>query len=215
MVVSCVVVGCTSRCIDSSLCFHRIPKEEKRRQLWLNAIKRKGWTPTSNDRVCGRHFISGKASTDASSPDYVPSVHMGYTASHKLTPEGKKARFARVKKRGCQKEEDVRDAEQKAEAASILLDLSMSQLSGADMECEGDEDASCPDTDIHDGCISQVAKLRKENKQTVTELGRLQRENETLANQCERQFGEEFLRGNQQDNFIYRTTILCCVCMAT
>ena len=36
-----------------------------------------------------------------------------------------------------------------------------------------------------------MAKLRKENKQTVTELGRLQRENETLANQCERQFGEE------------------------
>ena len=76
----------------------------------------------------------------------MPSVHMGYTASHKLTPEGKKARFARVKKRGCQKEEDVRDAKQKAEAASIPLDLSMSQLSRADMECEGDEDASCPDT---------------------------------------------------------------------
>ena len=51
--------GCASRCVDSSLAFHRIPKEEKRRQLWLNAIKRKGWTPTSNDRVCGRHFIAG------------------------------------------------------------------------------------------------------------------------------------------------------------
>ena len=73
---------------------------------------------------------------------------MGYTASEKLTPEGKKARFARVKKRGCQKEEEVRDAKQKAEAALILLDLSMSQLSDADadMESEGDEDVTCPDT---------------------------------------------------------------------
>ena len=49
-------------------------------------------------------------------------------------------------------------------------------------------------------CISQVAKLRKVNQQTVTELGRLQHENETLANRCESQFGEEFLRGNQQDS---------------
>ena len=91
-------------------------------------------------------FFTGKASTDASSPDYVPSVHMDYTASQKLTPRGKKARFARVKKRGCLKEEAVRDAKQKAEAASILLGLSMSLLSGADMDCEGDEDVTCPDT---------------------------------------------------------------------
>ena len=27
--MSCVVVGYTSRCVDSSLSFHRIPKEEK------------------------------------------------------------------------------------------------------------------------------------------------------------------------------------------
>ena len=30
MVVACVVVGCTSRCVDGSLSFHHIPKEEKR-----------------------------------------------------------------------------------------------------------------------------------------------------------------------------------------
>ena len=48
-----------------------------------------------------------------------------------------------------------------------------------------------------------MAKLRKVNQQTVTELGRLQQENETLANRS--QFGEEFLRGNQQDS---KTTFL-------
>ena len=57
MVVS-YVVGCTSRCVDSSLSYHCIPIEEKR-QLWLNAIKRKHLAPTNNDRLCGRHFISG------------------------------------------------------------------------------------------------------------------------------------------------------------
>ena len=57
MVVSCVAVGCTSRCVDSSLSFHHIPNEK--RQLWLNTIKPKHWAPTNNDRVCGRHFILG------------------------------------------------------------------------------------------------------------------------------------------------------------
>ena len=40
-------MGCTSRWVDSSLSFHRIPKEEK--QHWLNVIKRKHWAPTNND----------------------------------------------------------------------------------------------------------------------------------------------------------------------
>ena len=88
-----------------------------------------------------------KRYTDACSSDYVPSLHMGYTASDMITPEGKKATFASLKKRDCQKEEDSRDAEQKAEAASILLNLSMwSQSSGANVESEHDEDTSCPDT---------------------------------------------------------------------
>ena len=69
MVVSCVVVGCTnsnSRCVDSSLSFHRNPTEEKRRQLWLNAIKRKHWTPTNSDQVCGHYNGSFIACQDFS-----------------------------------------------------------------------------------------------------------------------------------------------------
>ena len=65
-----------------------------------------------------------KASSDACSSDCVPSLHMDYTASDILTPDGKKARCVRLKKRDSQKEEDARDAEQKAEAALILLNLS-------------------------------------------------------------------------------------------
>ena len=47
MVVSCVVVRCTSRWVASSLSLHRIPNEEKR-QLWLFVINRKHWAPTNN-----------------------------------------------------------------------------------------------------------------------------------------------------------------------
>ena len=38
-------------------------------------------------------IFTGKASTDAGSSDCVPSLHMDYTASDILTPEGKKARL--------------------------------------------------------------------------------------------------------------------------
>ena len=38
IVVSCVVVGCTSRCVDGSLSFHRIPKEEKRSDVNMFVI---------------------------------------------------------------------------------------------------------------------------------------------------------------------------------
>ena len=46
MLVLCVVVGC--QWVDSSLFYHRIPKEDKQ-QPRLNVIKRKHWDPTNND----------------------------------------------------------------------------------------------------------------------------------------------------------------------
>ena len=70
-------------------------------------------------------IFTGKASIDVCSFDYVPSLHMGYPTSDMLTPEGMKSRFVRLKKHGFQKQEDMRDTEQKAEAASIRLELSM------------------------------------------------------------------------------------------
>lgn len=94
-------------------------------------------------------YFTGKASTDISNPDYAPSLLMGYAGNEKLTPEGKKARFARLKKRGCQREEYERDVEQQAEAASALLDLSVSsQPSEPDVDNEplNNKDASCTDT---------------------------------------------------------------------
>lgn len=63
MVQSCVIVGCTNRWQKGTpISWHRIPGENnpERRKKWLAAINRKNWKPTSQDRVCGKHFISGK-----------------------------------------------------------------------------------------------------------------------------------------------------------
>ena len=63
MVQSCVVIGCTNRWEKGNkLSWHRFPSEEsfpERRKRWLDAIRRKAWTPSEQDRVCGKHFISG------------------------------------------------------------------------------------------------------------------------------------------------------------
>ena len=69
MAKECVVFGCTNRDTDKQLGlkFHRIPKNEPRRALWLKAIRRqdpasgKDWAPGDEGaRVCSDHFIKGK-----------------------------------------------------------------------------------------------------------------------------------------------------------
>ncbi|XP_030585679.1 uncharacterized protein LOC115780561 [Archocentrus centrarchus] len=80
----CCVFGCTNRYSNiSGLKLYRIPSgsrpfQRNRRHLWLQAINRKdkNWTEDriKNARVCSAHFISGEASRDSESPDFVPSV---------------------------------------------------------------------------------------------------------------------------------------------
>lgn len=65
---SCCAVDCTNmRGKEKKLCFYRIPfgstpESKRRRELWVNAIKRKNWPDEKidNARICSEHFISGK-----------------------------------------------------------------------------------------------------------------------------------------------------------
>ncbi|KAM3605816.1 uncharacterized protein V6R79_005171 [Siganus canaliculatus] len=79
--MSCSVIGCKNRYEKDGLHFYRIPStktpfDAERRRLWLDAIKRTDWPAEMlrNCRVCSAHFLSGKASMDPESPDFVPSV---------------------------------------------------------------------------------------------------------------------------------------------
>jgi hypothetical protein len=84
MPVSCVVVGCTMRAnkrVQSlGVRFFRIPIKNKKnslkRTLWINAINRKNWKPATWERVCSRHFHSGKPSNDPDNVDYRPTRFM-------------------------------------------------------------------------------------------------------------------------------------------
>ncbi|XP_040580792.1 THAP domain-containing protein 11 isoform X2 [Lepeophtheirus salmonis] len=65
----------------SPIKFFRFPRDKNRRLLWTLAVrqgsscsKAKNWVPSEDNRLCGRHFITGKASQVKSHPDYVPSI---------------------------------------------------------------------------------------------------------------------------------------------
>ncbi|XP_022103184.1 THAP domain-containing protein 5-like [Acanthaster planci] len=88
MVTSCCAVGCTNRKTrNSKLHFYTIPKrktpfEQRRRQLWLEAISRDNWPEQQVNKafLCSAHFISGKRSDDPENLDFVPSI-FNFTSS--------------------------------------------------------------------------------------------------------------------------------------
>ena len=93
--VLCLVFGC-SKCSgrDKDVSFFRIPKiihnkgetvyslSKKRREGFLAAISRVGLTEKimKNDRICSRHFVSGKPADlwEDTSPDWLPTLNLGH-----------------------------------------------------------------------------------------------------------------------------------------
>ena len=92
--VHCIVVGCGSKSGKHKLSFHTIPKivsnqgqehEERtkeRRTRWIATISRndtKAKRVLDSQRVCGRHFVSGKAAKDwdVDNIDWVPTLYLG------------------------------------------------------------------------------------------------------------------------------------------
>uniref|UniRef100_A0A6B0UUE1 THAP-type domain-containing protein n=1 Tax=Ixodes ricinus TaxID=34613 RepID=A0A6B0UUE1_IXORI len=53
--VCCCAVGCSNSNRKGFRLF-LIPREIKRRELWLAKIRRDKWTPTSGSRLCEAHF---------------------------------------------------------------------------------------------------------------------------------------------------------------
>ncbi|CAH1993452.1 unnamed protein product [Acanthoscelides obtectus] len=67
MVESCSAVNCCNRRRkDVKMKFHRIPRDPNMRKLWLNAIRRENFTPSTTTVICEKHFTP---------EDYEVSVH--------------------------------------------------------------------------------------------------------------------------------------------
>ena len=89
-----LIVGCGSKSTrDKALNFSRVPSvvtnqgeeaeklTKERRSLWISAISWDNLTEEilAKDRVCGQHFVSGKAakSWDRFNIDWVPTLNLG------------------------------------------------------------------------------------------------------------------------------------------
>ena len=93
--VLCMVAGCGNRSgRDKGICFAHVPSvvtnqgeeaeilSQERRSRWISAISRANLTDEIlyNDRVCGRHFVSGQAAKawDRYNVDWVPTLNLGH-----------------------------------------------------------------------------------------------------------------------------------------
>lgn len=54
--------------------FHLFPVNAERRKMWEIAVHREGWKPSSTDRLCSKHFQTGKPSPNPDHPDFVPTI---------------------------------------------------------------------------------------------------------------------------------------------
>ena len=117
VMVHCIIVGCSSNSRkDTAIGFFRIPfivdkqgeeAEElsrERRERWILAISRDDiqWKDAlKNERVCGRHFESGRpaAAWDRFNNDWVPTLNLGKTEYRIVNHEAVEARAARSKER--------------------------------------------------------------------------------------------------------------------
>ena len=92
-VKSCCVIGCTSRYSKAETTgFFRFLRNDEKHRRWLAAFGRcnadsTSWIPGSGDRVCGRHFHSGRPHDSPAHPDYALSVAMGYESDEETDSE--------------------------------------------------------------------------------------------------------------------------------
>ncbi|KAK5600435.1 hypothetical protein CRENBAI_021732 [Crenichthys baileyi] len=88
-----MLCSCYNKKGDPNISCYRLPKEEKRRQRWLSAIRRANWTPTASSRLCSAHFVSGAKSQNPLSPDYVPTMFPHLSSPNKRKRIYQMARF--------------------------------------------------------------------------------------------------------------------------
>ncbi|GAA6216558.1 protein-serine O-palmitoleoyltransferase porcupine isoform X1 [Lates japonicus] len=146
---ACCVSGCKNRhSATSKLKFYRIPSgyrpfQANRRRLWLRAIQQVNGSTEGlrgNARICGAHFVSGVASMDHDSPDFVPSV---FTCT-KTSPKKKPKRFCGRRRRRRHKLNVVKEEIKTPPQVDSPVDLQSSVLMKSESELP--EETQTPST---------------------------------------------------------------------
>ena len=197
--VLCVVFGCGSRSDrEKGIGFYRIPsvinnkstfEEElttERREKWIQAISRgdtKAKDVLKSERVCGKHFVSGKPSPywDKHNVDWVPTLELGKKSyGREIDYEARAKRQERAKKREKhaieQQEREAAEKRQKLIESSLpVAQIDFNQPStSTEEEKTGNEDAfsgdltACDEGSESDEIRTQI--MRDAECQADTEL---------------------------------------------
>ena len=192
--VLCLIVGCSKRSgRDKNVSFYRIPKvitrkgpriEElswRRRTGFISAISRDDLTDSilENDRICSRHFISGKPADleDELNPDWLPTQNLGHSKVDSDRAIASLERFQRAASRS--------DHLEKIEAAQALVSLSFSS---------SEEQTKTVSTGV------QTDLTRESYLLFELELGQLQEKVSTLEKSAVSMFTEANMLKDSDDN---------------
>ncbi|XP_070390408.1 uncharacterized protein [Dermacentor albipictus] len=190
----CAVVGCANRSESSSrkeysnTNLFRLPKvverqgertktlSSKRRSLWLARIKRadlKGDLP--NIRVCGAHFVTGRPAKlwEEASPDWAPTLLLGYRAKH----EGS-ARYERAARRRFKLATTEVDAETAA-GTSGLAATPPENLRGGDDDdgdAHADDSPSLPRAECEGQAAENESGVAVQAEMTMADIAALEQQ---------------------------------------
>ena len=147
MPTTCVVVGCFNRhSKENPDSFYRFPTDTEKRHRWISFVSRQNadgtpWVPGDGDRLCSKHFISGKKSDSPCSPDFVPSVYP--KAAEKSSTGGglnRLARFERAKRRSAANEMERFEKEKEEERSFSTAQFALRGFRNDHMGyCKGSE----------------------------------------------------------------------------
>ena len=192
--VLCLIVGCSKRSgRDKNVSFYRIPKvitrkgprieelSRRRRTGFISAISRDDLTDSilENDRICSRHFISGKPADleDELNPDWLPTQNLGHSKVDSDRAIASLERFQRAASRS--------DHLEKLEAAQALVSLSFSS---------SEEQTKTVSTGV------QTDLTRESYLLFELELGQLQEKVSTLEKSAVSMFTEANMLKDSDDN---------------
>ena len=192
--VICAVIGCSNRSNkDKEKSFYRLPGvltnqgreteclSKKRQGIWLAKIKREDISPEQyyNVRVCSDHFISGVPSKlyNTDSPDWAPSLNLGYEEIAKSCSESTTKRYERaVKRRRLRLDTMMATSFDELDDEVDLEETDESHLvkhSSTSVQTENDH---------VEELLDDIKQLKSENEQLRKENDLLKKENEALKN---------------------------------
>ncbi|XP_054653774.1 zinc finger protein Xfin-like [Dunckerocampus dactyliophorus] len=172
---ACCVIGCKNRhSSGNKLKFYRIPTayrpfQANRRRLWLKVIKQVNGSTEElkeNARICGAHFISGEASMDHDSPDFVPSVFTCVKQSPRRRNQSRRI-FGRRKRRWRRHAANIESEEMPTKADEPEIQESSSDP--VPMEVKGSEPSQEMQTPSSTTCSKAEETVTEEINNTDTE----------------------------------------------